>query len=225
MAEDTYEVVYRGKLIRDVSVAEASQRLAALFRIAPDRAQSLIESAKQVFKRGLSKADAERYREALKGAGLIVAAVREGGPVIIAADATERAIAPQSPGAAAATTAVEPEAEAEVEIPIVDDIRDAVLMPPGAILTTPVAIPKPLYLDRTDLSLADAGVQLETLPKPPPRAIPDVQFDLTDDAAPLPAPAKPQPFTIDLSHLTLVPIEEPEAESPSPLRAALNAES
>ena len=73
MDASLYDVYLTGKLTGDVTIEAASQRLAALFKSTPAAMAGMLTGKPQLLKRGVDKATALKYREALQKAGVEVA--------------------------------------------------------------------------------------------------------------------------------------------------------
>jgi hypothetical protein len=79
MDASLYDVYLTGKLAADVTIDTASQRLAALFKSTPAAMAGMLNGKPQLLKRGVDKATALKYREALQKAGVEVAFKSVGG--------------------------------------------------------------------------------------------------------------------------------------------------
>jgi hypothetical protein len=104
MSESTFEIVFRGKLLRDFDRATVVANLMTLFRIDAARVEAMLGQQKLVLKRGLSKEAASRYQDTLRQAGIMVAAISETGPAISAEPLPSAAPpAPATPDSAGAS--------------------------------------------------------------------------------------------------------------------------
>jgi len=76
-----YDVYLTGKLIGDTETTQAAQRLAALFKSTPETMAGMLTGKPQLLKRGVDKATALKYRDALLKAGIEVAFKAQAGAV------------------------------------------------------------------------------------------------------------------------------------------------
>lgn len=72
MDNPRFDIYLTGKLATGLSAADATERLAQLFRSTPDAMRSLVSGKPQLLKRGVEQATAAKYRDALHRAGLEV---------------------------------------------------------------------------------------------------------------------------------------------------------
>ncbi len=72
MDNPRFDIYLTGKLATGLSAAEATERLAQLFRSTPDAMRALVSGKPQLLKRGVEQATAAKYRDALHRAGLEV---------------------------------------------------------------------------------------------------------------------------------------------------------
>lgn len=263
MTEPTYEIVFRGKLVRDADPAVVHSKLMVLFRADAGRIDALLAAPKATLKRGLTKEHASTMQEALREAGLIVAMVNETpltaaavpsaaiGQMAAPVVATPQPIASQMAQPMAERDAAPAAAVVlEAQIPIVDNLADAVMMPVGAILAEPVKHIAPVIVD-SHLTLAEVGITISeyvAVAKPEipdslltmaergeildqePRVevveLPDMDMTLAEPGEVIiVAPVKAEPRYFDLSGMTLEPMEESEDETPSALLLALGDQS
>lgn len=223
--EATWQVVFRGKLLTGFAPEQVAQNLAALFKTDVARTTALLAQPKVVLKAGVSREVGERYQAALRQAGLVVALISEA--PIAAGVAAE----PASPPAAPATTtpdaapapAPRPAAplptRASASVPaaprpaptpapgVAAPAAAPSLAAPGALLSDAKPF-KPVEIDTSRLKLDAPGVIIDTRPKP--RLERD--FDLSglsvdQSGAPIAVKPKAEPPKLDLSGLSVDPIE------------------
>lgn len=72
MTEAAYAVVFRGELVDGFELDQVKAGFARLFGLGGERLEQLFGSSQVVIKRGLSHADATRYRDALRSIGAVV---------------------------------------------------------------------------------------------------------------------------------------------------------
>jgi hypothetical protein len=192
MSEPTYQIVFRGKILSGHTRDEVRSRLAALFRTEPARIDALLDAPKTILKTGLSKDAALRYQEALRQAGIMVAAVAESVPVapVVAAPARPPSTPP---------TAASPSVPTSQGVPAAIGTDPAVAASAG-----------------DGLTLAAPGERIVSEPAPPRRAFDLSRLSLAEPGAVLSshAPARPPPLTID--HLSLAADEGPIDPTPRP---------
>jgi|GEM_PF-1937128 len=193
MSEPTYEIVCRGKLVKDADPAQVRVKLMALFKSDAARIEALLASSKATLKRGLSREQAAHMQEALREAGLIVAMLSEGSPQIDTpvVPAFVRSSAPpvaarELQKLASASEMAQPLGDREsaaivteptVEITIVENLSDAVMMPVGSILDAPIKRSAP-EIPESNLTLADLGEVIAEFVKQPAPEIPDSNLTL-----------------------------------------------
>jgi hypothetical protein len=203
-----YDVYLTGKLAENISVAQATQRLATLFKSSPEVMAGMLTGKPQLLKRGLDKNAALKYREALLGAGVEVAfkaqTAAAPGPAV-----QKQTEVPAPPALSLAPAGSDVLQTAERAQPVAADIDTSALQllpqsPLPAVAHVQVSAP-----DVSHLSVAAAGSDLlsEAEKQHPPFAVPDVS-DLT--LAPVGAaletlPTFAAPVQPDTSALSLAP--------------------
>ena len=65
-----YDIYFTGKLVEGHTVAQAQQQFAQLFKMAPEKASQLFTGKPQLIKRDIDKAQALKYKQALRNAGM-----------------------------------------------------------------------------------------------------------------------------------------------------------
>lgn len=207
--ESTWQVVFRGKLLSGFTPEQVAQNLAALFKSDVARTTALLAQPKVVLKAGLSREVAERYQAALRQAGLMVALISEAPIVagVAAAMPVAPTPAPVAPSSATpvTTSSTPPAADAPTQ-------REATtatptLAAPGALLSDARPTP-PVEIDTSRLKLDALGVTIDTRPKPALAR----DFDLSglsvdQSGAPIAVKPKAEPPQVDLSTLSVAPIE------------------
>jgi len=147
-----YDIYLTGKLADGLSPAQAAARLAQLFKSKPDTMTRLLSGKPQLLKRGVDRATALKYREALSRAG-----------VAVAFKAQAQTAAPSAkpawsiaPVGAEVLTAQERHAAPIMEI----DTSGLSIAPAGAALGTSQPLPPPTAPNVGHLSLAARGGEL-----------------------------------------------------------------
>ncbi|MCU0755992.1 MAG: hypothetical protein MUE46_12850 [Xanthomonadales bacterium] len=213
--EATWQVVFRGKLLSGFAPEQVAQNLAALFKTDTARTAALLTQPKVVLKAGVSREVGERYQAALRQAGLVVALISEA-PIAAGVAAAESAPTPPAPTTAAAAPAPAPVSAPRPMPATLPATGPAVAAPPaaapslaapGALLsdTKPV---RPVEIDTSRLKLDAPGVVIDTRPKPRLER----NFDLSglsvdQSGAPIAVKPKAEPPKLDLSGLSVDPIE------------------
>ncbi len=193
MSDKTFQVVFRGKTVSELSEEQVAVRLAALFKREPAAMRSLFDGERKILKRGLSRDKANHYREVLKKAGALVAVVAERDQAegsdqpsrrasFAVDESTEAAPATQSvataePAASRATASVNSDdskadsesSQDQSSAATIQDGDDFSLAPVGAILDH-LKTPEIPQLDISELSLDDSGARFsEPLVTDPPQ--------------------------------------------------------
>ncbi|MEM6574150.1 MAG: hypothetical protein AAF736_07765 [Pseudomonadota bacterium] len=75
MPSRDYQIVFRGRVAPGTAPEQARENLAKLFKAQPEQVEKLFDGRRQVLKKGLEREAADRYRAALRKAGLIVSVV------------------------------------------------------------------------------------------------------------------------------------------------------
>lgn len=112
MAEESYRIVFRGKLVDGVSRAEAEANLKSRFKYSESALAKLFAGKGVVLKGGLDRVTAEKYENALKGVGL-VCEIQPVGAVEVAEPETTTREAETAPVAAREEPVAQPEPPAE----------------------------------------------------------------------------------------------------------------
>lgn len=197
MSEPTYEIVFRGKILKDFDRATVRRNLAQLFRTDEARIDAMLDAPKVVLKRGLAKDAGQRMQDVLRQAGIMVALLPEGQ----ASAAGNGNVSTATPPAAAATPAAPvppPAAEAAPAPQSAPDSGGITLAPVGALVLEHVPKPVVRTYGTGGLSLAAPGATLVEAPHRPRR-------------------------TFDTSLLELAPVEVQPESAPSALDRALSS--
>lgn len=185
MSEPTYQIVFRGKILSGFSREDVRPRLAALFRADERRIDALLDAPKTVLKTGLTKDAAARYQEALRQAGIMVAAIAEGGV---------QSVAPLP----AATPVRAPDPAPQVTEP------DGLSLAPVGERLLPAVKRARLEIDTSALSLAEPGAILGQRHDAPTLALSLDHLALATDEGPIDASPRSPARAIDTSALELV---------------------
>lgn len=205
MTETRYQLIFSGRLQAGVLPEQAQQAVKERFRLNSAQLDHLFSGQRITVKRGIDRANAERYQRAFAAAGALVDI--EPAP---AASSTEPEHAPPSaqPEPASANLATEP-ASALAE----HDSRESAegkAADPKTTADTATEVE-----DIAPMQVLPAGTPIDEHvppPQPPPdtshlRLAPSEATSLEDCAPPTPAP--PQ---LDLSALELAPIDPPQRQ-------------
>ena len=193
MSEPRFQIVFRGKLLAGFDTAQVRSNLAKLFRVDEARIGAMLAQPKWVVKAGLDKAQAQRFQEALRDAGMndtpaAAEPVPTSTPVSTAASvALEQAKAPAPftpvPAAPIPSTASNVEGQttqliaSAADTPLAQkpavaafepDLSAFSLAPVGAVLDQHSTKPQAREYDFAQLQLAAPGTQLvEKVPVKP----------------------------------------------------------
>lgn len=72
MAQDTYNILFKGEVMPGMDQAEVKAAMGRLFKAPAEKIDALFAAEQTVIKKGLDRESAEKYRDALKKAGAIV---------------------------------------------------------------------------------------------------------------------------------------------------------
>lgn len=155
-----YDVYLTGKLADGLGREAAAERLARIFKAAPATMLGLLTGKPQLLKRGVDKATALKYREALQPAGVEVAFKPQPTHAPAVAAQTAAAARPSAPQPAA--TEAGPAAAAAVA-PVADTGTGALTLAPAGSDVLSAAERShvaPAVIDLGHLSLAEPGATL-----------------------------------------------------------------
>jgi len=108
MTDSTYRVVFSGSPLPDADRDAAIRNFAQLFRKTPEQVAGLFSGKPTVIKKGLARAEADKYCRALEKAGLAVRAEAEAPAAPLSLQAEDSAPVAAAPEAPAAAPAVAP---------------------------------------------------------------------------------------------------------------------
>lgn len=234
MDSPRYDIYLTGKLAEGVAPAAASAQLAALFKSTPEAMAALLTGKPQLLKRGVDKATALKYRDALQRIGVLVAfKAQPAAPSQPTATptTTPAPASPATPAAAAITLApaggdLLSEAERSRPPLVALDTSAYQLAPLAA--AQPAPTPLVAAPDTSHLSLTAAGsdVLTDAERERPPAMAPNVSdFSLAPVGTDLAEAAPPAGSAPDTSHLSLAPADAgPLAGVRLPLPAAPNTD-
>lgn len=158
MSEQRYDIYFRGECLDGFDDNQVKQGIAKLFKATPDKVQVLFSGKVVALKKGLDKATAIKFKQALEKAGarIYIKAAAGSQPAAQAKDSTRPAAKPEQPS--------QPAASGELGV-----------LPTGSDVLTPEERRQyeelDLDLSHIQLQSAFAPVENETTPAPPP---PDV---------------------------------------------------
>jgi len=215
MTDASFELVFRGKLLKDFDRATVTRNLMHLFKLDELRVAAMLDQPKLVLKRGLAREAAQRYQEMLRQAGLMVTMV----PMEIGSAGFGAAAGAATP----ATRAVTPQPAA-----IGSQLAPGSSAQSAARALPTASAPAAVGLANADPSLlAPVGATLlPERPKVPVRHFDLSKFQLAELGATLVQPRCVARAEIDISQLSLEPVlAAPEAPDPGAMaRARLLAE-
>lgn len=161
MANQTFDVVFAGRLVEGADPAQVRANLAKAFKTDAARIDKLFSGERIVIKKGLDANTARNYQVVLAKAG----AVAE----IVAAGPAAASPAPAQANAAPASVSAAP-TPAPAAPPRAPDFSIAEV---GVLLIEPATVETP-DIDTSHLSVAEVGVTLAE-----PEDVPEPQFDLS----------------------------------------------
>lgn len=197
MSDKTYEVVFRGRVLRGHDVADVKKKLASLFKINEATAEKLFSGKRVTVKKGLDEATARKYRDVLRQAGANASIVTVGAasaqPAPAATTGETRASPPtETPSPQnddtwkldpVGTVLVHAEKPADPHI----DVSGISMAEVGAVFDTPESVETP-HFDFTEFTVDDPG---QTIVEP--EVVEDAEFDLSGLSAGEPGEVLPQP--------------------------------
>lgn len=179
MTEPYFELVFRGKLLKDFERAQVARSVMQLFKLDESRALSMLDQSKLVLKRGLGREAAQKYQDVLRQIGMMVTMVpMELSTVLpVAPSADSNAIGPTPNRVAERVAASVSQAErtdgTAGSRPVVV-ASEPTLAPVGTVLLPAATAVVAKNYDLSRFQLAQVGVQLVEA-KPVPRP----EFDLS----------------------------------------------
>lgn len=204
MTEPLLDIYFTGRLHSGVTAEQAREHLARLFRTEPERLEHLFSGKPQLVKRGVDQAMADRYREALRQAGMQVAVRPHGTPMTAATPRRAPGLSLAPPG----TDLLRPSERQRITAIEVDISHLDLAGPDPGPLALPATVAAALP-DTSHLGLAPAGSDLldEAGRPPAPAPLPAPAFELAPPGSQLldgtsrrPTPPPPQ-----TDHLQLQP--------------------
>jgi hypothetical protein len=197
MSDALFQIVFRGKLLSGISSEQARSNLAQLFRTDEQRIGVMLAQPKWIIKSGISKETAQKFQEALRNAGLMVAVMAE--ETNTPSDMTPEA----KPEKQTLATLGQTSGQALSKAVIAQTPQTDTLLPQ-------MPKPQPFAADLSAFSLADVGAIMDaSAPKKAERDFAVVQFSLAAPGAQLIEKNTVAPVKIDTSALTLVAAEIP----------------
>lgn len=202
MSDNRFAVVFGGVIVPGANREQVKLNLAKLFKVEPARVEPMFSGKKVVIKAKLDQATAQKYQAALKNAGAICEVID-----LVAAQAAAKA---SSVAAAPAKTAVA-QGGAKPQPTAPTAVKPAGTAPvapqwqvdqPGVVLVAPKEV-KPLEVDLSALSMAEAGVVLVEHQEKRPPAIDTAHLSVAEAGGDLTAPREVAELQVDLSALSM----------------------
>lgn len=214
----SFEIVFRGKLIGEVTREQAIVRLAKLFKTEPARVAKLFSGQRVTLKKGLDRETADKYRTVLRKAGMAVSIVSVEPPAAAPAPVPEapppikEVPAPEPSGHGRAVFAVDdpdsaapdpaPSAPARAEAVASDAGADTeMLAAPGATIIEAQSAP-PAQIDTSSLSMGEVGEIVDDRPRPARKEIDTSALSASDIEGNLDDAPRPDAPEIDTSSLS-----------------------
>ncbi len=207
MSEIRYDIIITGKLLDGTSQAQATARVAQLFKTSEQQAASLVDGKPHRIKRAVTEDAARKFKAALTKAGLQTAVKRledHADAQAPLAKAAEESRAPQT-----GTIGLAPEGTPV----LTDDERQTVVAPALDLSEFSLADLEPWEgeerpalpeVEPPDFGLAEAGADIDTLPDTREKLNPDTSsLSLDEPGARLGEKPKPAPPPPDTGHIKL----------------------
>lgn len=168
MSQNTFEVVFSGKLVEGAVLEQVKAKVAAMFKVEVTRVERLFSGATVSIKKGVDEATAKKYQMALHKAGAICQVVNRAPAAAAAAPAPAPKAAPaEAPAASAAELGLQKTVVKETPQSL-GELDGVNIDAPGVTLVEHEDIPVP-QIDTAALSLDQVGVELtehEEIPEP-----------------------------------------------------------
>lgn len=227
MSEPRFQIVFRGKLLAGFDLAQVRGNLAKLFRVDEARIGAMLAQPKWVVKAGLDKAGAQRFQEALRDAGMMVAVMNDvPAAAPVAAQGPSAAVATPAP---TSTSVPQPVSAAVSVVPAPAAIAGDRAVPVSSITAgvadTPLAVKPAVKAFEPDLSafsLAPVGaVIVEKVVKPQARQYDLSQFTVAAPGTQLVEKVRVKAAEIDTSAMRIEAVETVAEKPLSALQKAL----
>lgn len=224
MADEKFDLVFKGQLVKSVDEAQAKVNLGRLFKIDGARLEALFTGKAVTLKKNLDFDTASKYRVAIKKAGAVVelVAVEASAPVPKAAPAPAPAAVPATPKPAFNPAPAEPRASKPVSTPaaaivgsaasqVSVDVPDFGVAPPGAdLLEGSERDSLPLMeVDTSAIALRETTgnlVDASEIARPAPVKVDIANIALAEQQGELLKPEerkKVEPVKVDISDISL----------------------
>lgn len=160
MADEKFDLVFKGQLVKSVDEAQAKRNLGALFKIDGARLDALFTGKAVTLKKNLNFDTASKYRVAIKKAGAVVELVAAEAPAVASATAKPVAAAGSQPKLSTASPSV---AQPSVAAPRVPEpvVESGATKPSVSAAPAPVgSAAGQVSVDVPDFGIAPAGSDL-----------------------------------------------------------------
>ena len=212
MSQDTFEVVFSGKLVEGAAAEQVKANVAALFKVEVAKVERLFSGAQVAIKKGVDEATAKKYQLALHKAGAITQVVNR------AAAPTPSAPRPAAPAAAAVAPRVEDPVDSaaasglqksvvKAPPPGLGELAGANIDAPGTTLVEHQEVAPP-QIDTSALHMDQVGVELVEHQEVPPPQVDTSALSMGVPGEILAEEEPVEPLEVDLSEMTL---DEPGA--------------
>lgn len=178
MSQNTFEVVFSGKLVEGAALEQVKARVAAMFKVEVAKVERLFSGATVSIKKGIDEATAKKYQMALHKAGAVCQVVNRAAAAVAQAPVARPVAA--KPAASPDATKTSSAAELGLQKTVVKEapaglgeLDGADLDAPGTTLVEHQEIPEP-QIDTAGLSLDQVGVELSEH-----QEIPEPQVDIS----------------------------------------------
>jgi len=226
MSQNTFEVVFSGKLVEGAAPEKVKANVAALFKVEVAKVERLFSGATVSIKKGVDEATAKKYQMALHKAGAITqvvnrdaAAASSPKPATAKSAATAKPAAPQGQKPAASATEVGLQKSVVKPAPAgVGELASAAVDAPGTVLVEHQDLPEP-QIDTSALSMDQPGVELTEHQEVPEPEVDISGLSMGEEGEVLGQESPFEPLQVDVSGMSMdepgvTLVEHEEAEKP-----------
>lgn len=212
MSENSYEIVFRGKLVAGHDEAQVKANMGKLFKAGPETIDKLFAGGRVVLKKNLDRDTAYKYRDILKKAGAVTVV----SSTDFALDGNQSHQKPATVNPPSPATTQNKEAPAPSPAQSASGQDDSLpLDEPGVQLVEKEVIPEPEF-DLSSYSVAEAGVQMDEHKRVDEPLIDISDLEFASDEGPVDNTPKAAEPDIDISSISISEDEGPVDNSPKP---------
>lgn len=215
MSQNTFEVVFSGKLVEGAAPEKVKANVAALFKVEAAKVERLFSGATISIKKGVDEATAKKYQMALYKAGAITQVVNRA----TAAASSPKPAAPQGQKPAASAAEVGLQKSVVKPAPAgVGELASAAVDAPGTVLVEHQELPEP-QIDTSSLSMDQPGVELTEHQEVPEPEVDISGLSMGEEGEVLGQESPFEPLQVDVSGMSMdepgvTLVEHEEAKKP-----------